>query len=99
MKALFGYDSDGDLIVDSGVGESMDAALSPYVQTGGIFGLKTSGLATRITASEKKIAQLDEQLKNKEADLKNKYGQMEGTLNSLQNQSNSISNFSKQSGN
>jgi flagellar hook-associated protein 2 len=99
VKALFGYDSDGDLIVDSGVGQAMDAALSPYVQTGGIFGLKTSGLATRISASEKKIAQLDEQLKKKEADLKNKYGQMEGTLNSLQSQSNSISNFSKQNGN
>lgn len=99
VKSLFGYDSDGDLIVDSGVGQALDASLAPYVQTGGIFTLKTSGLATRISANEKKIAQLDEQLKNKEADLKTKYGQMEGTLNSLQSQAGAISNFSKQNGN
>lgn len=99
VKSLFGYDSDGDLIIDGGLGQAMDTALAPYVQTGGIFGTRTSGLATRITSTEKKIAQLDEKLKDKEAELKATYGQMEGTLNSLQNQSNSISNFNKQNSN
>lgn len=99
VKSLFGFDTDGDLVIDNGVAQAMDAALSPYVQTGGIFGTRTSGLATKITATEKKIAQLDTQLAAKEAELKAKYGQMEGTLNSLQNQSNSISNFSKQNSN
>lgn len=99
VKALFGYDTDGDLIIDAGVGKSLDGAITPYVQTGGIFALRTSGLDTKITATQKKIAQLDTQLADKESELKAKYGQMEGTLNSLQNQSNSISNFSKQNSN
>ncbi len=96
VKALFGYDSDGDLIVDSGVGRQLDSILTPYTQTGGIFAMRTSGLGTKIDTTEKKIAQLDAQLADKEADLKAKYGQMEGTLSSLQSQSNAISNFSKQ---
>jgi flagellar hook-associated protein 2 len=99
VKALYGYDTDGDLIVDNGVGQALDAAITPFVQTGGIFATRTSGLATKISSSEKKIAQLDEQLKDKEAELKQTYGKMEGTLNSLQNQSNSINNFTKQNGN
>ena len=95
-RLLFGYDSNKDLIVDSGVGYALDTNLAPYVQTGGIFPMRTSSLASRITDSQKKIAALDAQLESKRADLKAKYGQMEGTLNSLQNQSSSISNFSKQ---
>ncbi len=99
VKTLFGFDTDADLIIDSGVGYALDTAVNPYVQTGGIFANRTSGLDTRITNSEKRITQLDIQLASKEADLRRKYGQMEGTLNSLQNQSNSISNFSKQNSN
>jgi flagellar hook-associated protein 2 len=95
VKDLFGFDSNGDMIIDSGVAQALDANLAPYVQTGGIFATRTSGLATRITSTEKKITLLDEQLEKKESELKTKYGQMEGTLNSLQNQSNSISNFNK----
>lgn len=99
VKTLFGFDTDADLIIDSGVGYALDTAVNPYVQTGGIFANRTSGLDTRITNSEKRITQLDVQLASKEADLRRKYGQMEGTLNSLQNQSNSISNFNRQNSN
>ncbi len=99
IKALFGYDSDGDLVIDSGIAHALDANLAPYVQTGGIFATRTSGLDGRIGTTEKKIARLDEQLEAKEAELKAKYGQMEGTLNSLQQQSNSISNFNNQNNN
>lgn len=98
VKLLFGSDTDGDLVIDTGVGFSLDNQITPYVQTGGIFSTRTNGLASRITNSEKKIASLDQQLENKESELKNKYGKMEGALNSLQNQSNSISNFNKQNG-
>ncbi len=98
VKSLFGYDSNGDLVVDTGVAQALDANLTPYVQTGGIFPMRTQGLAGRITDTEKKIAALDLQLERKKQELKQKYGQMEGTLNSLQNQSGAISNFNKQNG-
>jgi flagellar hook-associated protein 2 len=96
VKALFGYDTDRDLVVDSGVGHAIDAQITPYVQTGGIFATRTNGLGTRITATERRITQLDQQLERKEADLRNKYGQMEGALRSLEQQSDSINNFNRQ---
>ena len=94
IKNIFGYDTDGDLIIDSGIGYKLDKQLTAYVQTGGIFALKTSGLDTKIKASEQKITRLESQMEQKEADLRNKYGQMEGALNSLENQQTTISNFS-----
>ncbi|HOT62200.1 MAG TPA: flagellar filament capping protein FliD [Treponemataceae bacterium] len=96
VKALFGFDTDGDLVIDTGVAHAIDAQLTPYIQTGGIFASRTNGLGTKIDTTQKKIAQLDEQLRRKEAELKAKYGQMEGTLNSLEGQSRSIQNFSNQ---
>lgn len=94
IKNIFGYDTDGDLIIDSGIGYKLDKQLTAYVQTGGIFALKTSGLDTKIKASEQKITRLESQMEQKEADLRNKYGQMEGALNSLENQQTTLSNFS-----
>ena len=94
IKNIFGYDTDGDLIIDSGIGYKLNKQLTAYVQTGGIFALKTSGLDTKIKASEQKITRLESQMEQKEADLRNKYGQMEGALNSLENQQITLSNFS-----
>jgi flagellar hook-associated protein 2 len=99
VKTLFGSDTDSDLIIDSGIGKTIDANVTPYVQSGGILATRTTGLATKISTTEKKIAELDTQLADKKAELKSKYGQMEGTLNSLQSQSSSISNFTKQNSN
>ena len=96
VKTLFGFDSDGDLIIDSGIGSRLDKQLTAYVQSGGIFANKNSTLDKQIKASEQKIAKLETQLDQKEAELKNKYGIMESTLNSLENQQNSINNFSRQ---
>ncbi len=93
IKNIFGYDSDGDLIIDSGIGFALDKQLSSWVQSGGIIANKTSTINGRIKASEQKIQRLETQLAGKEQQLRSKYGQMEGTLNSLNSQSNTISNF------
>ncbi|QTQ14187.1 flagellar filament capping protein FliD [Treponema parvum] len=94
IKSIFGYDTDGDLIVDSGIGYALDRQLTAYVQSGGILANKTSSLDRQIKSSETKIARLETQLNAKESELKQKYGQMESSLNSLENQQRSISNFS-----
>lgn len=93
IKNLFGYDSDGDLIIDSGIGYALDRQLTAWVQSGGIIATKNRNLDTQIKSSESKIKKLETQLASKEADLRSKYGQMEGTLNSLNAQSNTISSF------
>ena len=99
IKMLFGYDSDGDLIVDSGIAYKLDKQISAYTQTGGIFALKTSSLDSKIKSSEQKITKLESQMAKKESELRNKYSQMEGSLNSLEAQQNTISNFVKQNQN
>lgn len=99
IKSIFGYDSDGDLIVDSGVAYQLDRQLAAYTQTGGILAMKTSSLDSKIKSSEQKITKLESQMDEKEAQLKSKYSQMESSLNSLESQQNSISNFSKQNSN
>jgi len=96
IKMIFGYDSDGDLIVDTGIAYKLDKQISAYTQTGGILAMKTSSLDSKIKNSENKIAKLENQMAKKEADLRNKYSQMEGSLNSLEAQQNTISNFTKQ---
>lgn len=96
VRDLFGKDSDGDLVVDSGAAFRLEAIIRPFVETAGIISLKTGNLDRQITADKSKIATLDEQLADKEAELKDKYATMEATLNQLEGSSSSIENFSKQ---
>ena len=96
IKNIFGYDSDGDLIVDTGIAYNLDKQISAYTQTGGILALKTSTLDSKIKSSETKISRLEEQMNDKEAELRQKYSSMQGTLNSLETQQNTIENFTRQ---
>ncbi|MBQ9281361.1 MAG: flagellar filament capping protein FliD [Treponema sp.] len=93
IKNLFGYDSDGDLVIDSGVAFAIDKQLTSWVQSGGIIATKNRGIDTKIKAAETNIRKLESQLSSKESQLRNKYGQMEGTLNNLNAQSSTINNF------
>ena len=93
IKNLFGYDSDGDLVVDSGIGYAIDRQLTSWTQSGGIIASKNNGIDSKIKASESKIRRLETQLSSKESQLRNKYGQMDGTLNNLNAQSATVSNF------
>ncbi|MCQ2242161.1 flagellar filament capping protein FliD [Treponema sp.] len=96
IKNLFGYDSDGDLIVDNGIGYRLDKQLTSWVQSGGIISTKTNSLESQIKSSNQKITRLQTQLDRKEAELKRKYAQMEGSLGSLESQQNSLQNFANQ---
>ncbi|TFG83387.1 MAG: flagellar hook protein [Spirochaetales bacterium] len=95
-KESLGFDSDRDLIVDSGAAVKIDNLMKGYVETGGIISLKTSTLDGQIARSQQSIATLDEQLARKEDDLKRKYGMMEGVLGQMESQSTALDNFGKQ---
>ncbi len=96
IKNLFGYDTDGDLIIDDGIAYRLDKQITAYTQTGGILALKTSTLDSKIKSSQTRITKLEEQMDKKEAELKQKYSTMQGSLSNLENQQNTISNFTKQ---
>lgn len=99
IKRLFGFDSDGDLIVDTGIAYLMESNIRAYTETGGIISSKISSLDSKISSSESKIATLEEKLDDKEAQYKRQYGQMESTLSSLESQQTTIENFTNQQNN
>ena len=96
VKLFFGFDSDGDILIDSGLAHAMYEYINPYTQRGGIFGIKTDSLKLKMDSSQKRIENYDKKLAEKELALKKKYGIMDGTLKSLQKQSQTMDNFNKQ---
>ncbi|MDR3312498.1 MAG: flagellar filament capping protein FliD [Spirochaetaceae bacterium] len=95
IKDLFGYDSDGDLIIDSGIAFQMNRDIQPYTQRNGIISDRVNNINARITGSETKIRQMETRLDRREAELRRTYGQMEATLNSLEGQSSALDNFTR----
>lgn len=96
VRRLFGNDSDGDLIVDSGVAFRLEGLLKPYVETAGLISVKTGTLDRQISQQKRSIEDLDRQLATKEADLKRQYASMEASLGQMEGTSSSIDQFSKQ---
>ncbi|MDC7124277.1 MAG: flagellar filament capping protein FliD [Spirochaetales bacterium] len=93
VKELFGYDSDGDLIVDTGAAYSAQASMKPYAGTNGIFSYRMSTLDSKIKRTERDISNYELKLADKEAELKNKYAKMEGSVNAMQQTSSSLQNL------
>ncbi len=99
VKNLFGFDGDGDLIIDTGLAYELDRNLQSFVQIGGVIAAKTSGIDTKIKSTQEQINRLDVQLARKEQELRKKYGSMEGSLKNLESQSSAISNFNNSQNN
>jgi flagellar hook-associated protein 2 len=99
IKQLFGFDSDGDLLVDTGMAFTLDAISRPYVETGGIVSLKTGSIDSRINQDQRRMETLDRQLAAKESSLRIQYGQMEGAFTRMERMGSSLDNFSQQANN
>ncbi|MDR2509866.1 MAG: flagellar filament capping protein FliD [Spirochaetaceae bacterium] len=99
LRELMGRDTDGDLIVDSGMAFSVTQSVRPFTEVGGIIAGKTSGIDTRIAADNRRIEAIDRQLARKEADLRRQYGQMEDAYNRMERMSSSLENFGTQNSN
>jgi flagellar hook-associated protein 2 len=99
LKQLFGRDSDGDLIIDTGLAYTLNQALQPYVEMGGIIATKTAGIDSRIASNDRRIETLDRQLTIKEQTLKAQYGELEGAYTRMERMSDSLQQFGRQTGN
>lgn len=99
VKALFGRDSDGDLIVDQGIGFSAEALLKPYTQVGGIFAARSDGLENRISESQDDIRDEETRIEDYEQELRLQYGRMESAINALESNSQDLSNLSNNNNN
>jgi flagellar hook-associated protein 2 len=96
IQQLFGSDTDGDLITDSGLAYSLDQLTKPYVETGGFITLKTGTIDSRISQDQRRIDTMERQLAAKETALKIQYGQMEGAYTRMERMQNSLDQFSRQ---
>ena len=96
IKQLFGNDTTGDLIIDSGAAFRMDSLLQPYVQTGGIFSQRVTTLDSRIASSNKDIADYKVKLDDYQSQLKEQYAKASAALDQMNQSSTSLQNFSKQ---
>ncbi|MDR2079222.1 MAG: flagellar filament capping protein FliD [Treponema sp.] len=99
IQQLFGSDTNGDLIIDSGLAYTMDTVSKPFVENGGFISLKTGTIDSRISQDQRRIETLERQLAAKEAALKVQYGQMEGAYNRMEQLSTSLDQFSQQNNN
>jgi flagellar hook-associated protein 2 len=96
VQQLFGYDTDGDMLVDSGLAFNLDQLVRPYVETGGIISLKTSTIDSRLTQDSRRMETLERQLAARESALKTQYAQMESAYSRMERMSTSLDNFSRQ---
>jgi flagellar hook-associated protein 2 len=96
IKQLFGSDTTGDLIIDTGVAFNLDLLTRPYTELGGIISLKTNTIDSRISQDTRRLDTLERQLAAKEADLKIQYGRMEGAYSRMEQMTNSFDNFNRQ---
>jgi flagellar hook-associated protein 2 len=96
IRELFGSDTDGDNLADTGIAFNLVTMIRPYTQTGGIISLKTGTIDSRIGQETGRIATMDRQLAQKEAELRIQYAQMESAYNRMESMSQTLNNFSQQ---
>jgi flagellar hook-associated protein 2 len=98
VKELFGNDTTGSLVVNTGAAFSLDTLLRPYVQTGGIFPQRVTTLDQQMARENREIADYKVKLDDYQAELKKKYAQMGSALDQMQKNSQSMQNFNRQQG-
>jgi len=97
VKQLFGYDSNGDLVADTGIGFEVENLLKLYTSKGeGFFDGKVKTIDLQIKDKDKQIASYQNKLKDEEKKLKEQFYKMEKAAQDLQENQKKINNFNKQ---
>ncbi|MDR1586170.1 MAG: flagellar filament capping protein FliD [Treponema sp.] len=99
VRQLFGSDTDGDLLTDTGVAYNLETITRPFVENGGIITLKTGTIDSRISQDKRRIETMERQLAAKEMALKVQYGRMEGAYNRMEQMTSSLENFNQRNNN
>jgi flagellar hook-associated protein 2 len=99
IKQLFGSDTTGDMLVDTGIAFNLDAVSRPYVELGGIISLKTGTIDSRVSQDQRRIDSMERQLAAREADLKIQFSRMESAYARMEQMATSLDNFSQRNNN
>ncbi|MCL2600326.1 MAG: flagellar filament capping protein FliD, partial [Treponema sp.] len=93
IRQLFGADTTGDMLIDSGVAFNLEAIARPFVEIGGIISLKTGTIDSRIRQDTQRLATMDRQLAARETELRIQYNRMEGAFMQMEQMSTRFDNF------
>ncbi len=93
VKNLFGYDSNDDFIIDTGVAKFVDDIVKPYTRAGGTIATRISTIDSKIKRQDKQISDYKDDLITYESTIRRKYGQMDATINSLNSSMTAIENL------
>ena len=96
IRELFGSDTTGNRLVDTGVAFSVDALTHPFTQIGGIIPNMTGNLDTRIVAENRRIENMDRRLEQREIDLRRQYAQMEEAFRRMEQMTGTLDRFNNQ---
>jgi flagellar hook-associated protein 2 len=99
LRQILGRDSDGDLVIDTGLAYTLNQTIQPYSGLGGIIAAKTSGIDSRIDSNNRRIETIDRQLAAKEQTLRIQYGELEGAYSRMERLSDSLQQFGRQTNN
>ncbi len=83
ISELFGYDTDKNNTIDTGVGYTLDKVIEPFSQRRGVIEGKISLTDVMIAAKDDAIKRKEKEVANYEDNLRKKFGKMEQRLNSL----------------
>ena len=87
ISELFGYDTNRDLLIDTGIGFSLNKIIAPYTQGGGIIKGKENTIDNTIKSKKKVINRKTEDLEDYEDSPRRKFLKMEHYMDNLnQNQ-------------
>ena len=93
VRRLFGFDSDGDGAIDSGVAYEIDRLTRPYVQTGGIIATRTSTIDSSISRADSQIETYSERLENYEQRIRRDFARMEGAIQQMESNAQRFQNM------
>ena len=84
VRQLFGSDTTGDMLTDSGVAFNLEALARPFVEMGGIISLKTGTIDSRIRQDTQGLASIDRRLEAHERNLRIQFGRMESAFSQME---------------
>ena len=96
VKQLFGYDTDGDVIIDSGVAFETEKLLKSYTSKDiGYFDSKTRVINNQIQRQTQDIEDYKKKLAEEEQKLKEQFYKMEKASNELEESRKKFDNLNK----
>ena len=90
VRELFGMDTTGDRLTDSGLGYTMDNYLNNYTRTGGMIATRIAGIDRQIVNTNREITRVEERLDRREDQLRREFGRMEGAMSTLEDSQRTI---------